>query len=132
MPITIEMNITEKSDRCPITSVAIPIDQHRLRASTSSSRTGLPNRTNAASKRPRVSAKASRVARSLSRNAATISSFWRAGLPVTPTATSGNSRLSEAITPRMPSMARWSPVKLPRWLSGSARTKSSFWSSDKK
>ena len=100
------MNITEKSERCPITRVAIPIDQQRLVASTTSISTGLPKRTNAASRSPSVSANATRVARSLSRKAATISSFESAGLPVTPTATSGNSRLSDAITPRIPSMAR--------------------------
>ena len=69
---------------------------------------------------------------SLSRKAATISSLASAGLPVTPTATSGNSGLSEAITARMPSMACRSPVKLPRLVSGSARMKSSRWSSDRK
>src|SRR5437764_257010 len=89
MPITIEMNITEKSERCPITSVAMPIDQQRLVARTRSISTGLPRRTKAASRSPSVSANASRVARSLARNAATISSFWSAGLAVTPTATSG-------------------------------------------
>src|SRR5437899_2131406 len=114
------MNITEKSERCPITSVARPIDQQRLVARITSISTGLPKRTNAARRSPSVSANATRVARSLSWKAATISSFWSAGLPVTPTAMSGKSRLSDAITPRIPSMARWSPVKLPRWVSGSA------------
>ena len=72
-----------------------------------------------------MSANAMMVARWLSRNAATISSFCSAGLPVTPTCTSGKSRFSDAITVRTPSMARWSPVKLPRSVSGSARMKSS-------
>src|SRR5207245_770439 len=82
MPITIEMNITEKSERWPITRVAMPIDQQRLMVRTTSISTGLPTRRNATSKSPSVRAKAMSVARPLSRNAATISSFWSAGLPL--------------------------------------------------
>ena len=124
--------MTENSERCPITRVAIPIDQQRLMARTVSIKSGLPTRRSATSRRPRVRANAMIVARPLSRNAATISSFWSAGLPVTPTATSGNSPRSEAIAARMPSIACWSPVKLPRSVSGSARMKSRRWSSDRK
>jgi len=58
MPMTIEMNITENSDRWPMTSVAAPSDQHRLMVRTSSITIGLPTRRKASSSRPRVSAKA--------------------------------------------------------------------------
>ena len=104
--MTIEMNMTEKSDRWPMTNVATPSDQQRLSVSTSSMSRGLPKRRKPTSSRPRVSAKAMSVACSLSRNAAVISSLESAGLPVTPTSTFGNSRLSFAITARTPSIAR--------------------------
>jgi len=87
-------------------------------------RSGLPTRRNAAISRPSVRAKASSVARSLSRNAAVISSFDSAGLPVTPTSTSGNSARNEATVARTPSIASRSPVKLPCFVVGSARMKS--------
>jgi len=132
MPMTIEMNMTEKSERCPMTSVATPSDQQRLVVSTSSMSTGLPTRRNAARSRPSVSANARIVACWLSRKADVISSLESAGLPVTPTSMFGYSRRSFAITARTPSIARWSPVKLPRSLSGSARMKRSRWSSDRK
>src|SRR5438046_8393289 len=72
--ITIEMNITENSERCPMTRVATPIDQQRLAARTRSISRGLPTLRNATSRRPSVSANAMMVARWLSRNAATIRS----------------------------------------------------------
>src|SRR2546428_629692 len=112
MPITIGMNITENSERWPTTSVATAIDQQRLMASTISMRIGLPTRQKASRSRPSVSAKASRVARSLSRKAATISSLASAGLPVTPTSTSGNSERSAATVARTPSIASRSPADL--------------------
>ena len=132
MPITIEMNMTEKSERCPITSVAMPIAQQRLIASTASIKSGLPTRRNAISSNVNVSANATIVASSLSWNAAVISSFDSAAFPVTPTRTLGNSRRSSAMTERIPSIARRSPVNEPCWLSGAARTKSRRWSSDTK
>src|SRR5437879_7111194 len=90
MPTTIEMNITEKIDRCPTTAVMTPIDQQRLTASVASIRIGRPTRRNATNRSPSVRAKARSVARRLSRKAATISSFDSAGPPVTPAVTSGN------------------------------------------
>jgi len=126
------MNMTEKSERWPMTSVAMPSAQQRLIVRTSSMSSGLPNRRKAASRSPSVSAKARSVARSLSRKAAVISSFDRAGLPVTPTSTSGNSARSDRMTARTPSIARRSPVKLPRSLSGSTRMKRSRSSSERK
>ena len=132
MPMTIEMKITEKIDRCPTTSVMTPIDQQRLTASVASIRIGMPTRRNASSRRPSVNAKARIVARSLSRKAATISSFDKAGIPVTPTSTSGNSPRRRAMVPRSVSMASRSPVKLPFSLFDSIRMNSRRWSSERK
>ena len=132
MPITIGMNITENSERWPTTRVATPIDQHRESARASSMRSGLPTRRNAASRSASVNPNATSVARSLSRKAAVISSLESAGLPVTPTSTSGNSARSVATVVRTPSIASRSPVKLPRSLVGSARMNSNRWSSDRK
>ena len=106
MPTTIEMNITEKSERCPMTRVATPMDQHRLTVRMVSISRGLPTRMKARSSRASVRANERMVACSLSRKAAVISSLDRAGLPVTPTCTLGKSPLREATTvARMPSMA---------------------------
>ena len=132
MPTTIEMNITENSERWPMTSVATPMAQACESASTTSMMSGRPRRRNARSSSASVSANARTVARSLSRKAAVISSFASAGLPVTPTSTSGNSSLSEAITRRAPSIAARSAVKLARSTSGSARMNSSFSSPERK
>ena len=98
MPMTIEMNMTEKSDRWPTTSVATPIDQHRLSASTTSITNGFAGRTKAIKSSSSVSAKPRMVACSLSRKAAVISSFESAGLPVTPTRTVGKSAWSSRTT----------------------------------
>src|SRR2546422_7926106 len=57
------MNMTEKSERWPMTRVPMPSAQQRLVVSTSSMSTGLPNRAKAASRSPSVSAKARSVAR---------------------------------------------------------------------
>ncbi len=130
--MTMEMNITENSDRWPTKSVAAPTDQQRLRASTISMTIGLPARAKATIRSPSVRAKARMVAFSLSSKAAVISSVASAGLPVTPTLTPGNSARRAAMTSRIDSTARRSPVKLPRSVSGSARMKSSRWSSDRK
>ena len=123
-PTTMGMNITEKRERCPTTSVAAPIDQHRLTASTASMSIGLRSRMNATRSSTRVRTNASAVARSLSRKAAVISSLARTGFPVTPTCTPGKPALRAAMVARMPSMASRSSVKLPARLIGSTRMKS--------
>ena len=58
IPMTIEMKTTENSERCPMTRVATPIDQHRLSVRMASSMIGLPMRRKAISSSPRVRPKA--------------------------------------------------------------------------
>jgi hypothetical protein len=125
IPMTIEMNITENSDRWPMMRVAAPSDQTRATVRTTVISKGLTTRMKPSSSRSSVRAKASRPAFSLSRKAATISSFERAGLPVTPTSISGNSARRAATVARTPSIASRLPVNEPAWLRGSARTKRS-------
>jgi len=52
IPITIEMNITENSERCPMTRVATPIDQQKARGQDQEHQRGLPTLRNATSRRP--------------------------------------------------------------------------------
>src|SRR5437867_968821 len=113
IPMTMEMNITEKMVRWPTVRAMIPMDHARVTASTTSMRSGLPTRQNASIMTRRVRANAIPVAMLLSSKAAVISSLERVGPPVTPACTLGKSGLSLAITPRMTSMARRSPMKLP-------------------
>src|ERR1700693_4006892 len=47
MPMTMEMNITEKMVRCPTVRVTMPMDQASVTASTPSIRSGLPTRPKA-------------------------------------------------------------------------------------
>jgi hypothetical protein len=132
MPITIEMNITEKSDRWPMASVVNPIDQQRPITRSAHMSVGLPTRLKPQKIRAIVSANDRMLAHSLSWSADTISSFESAALPVTPTAMSGNSGRMAATTARTPSIASRSAVKLPAWLRGTARMNSSRSSSERK
>ena len=132
MPTTIEMNITENSDRWPGKIVARPTDHARLIDSTMVMAMGLPMRLKPTSNSASVRTKDTTLAYSLSRKAAVISSLDSAGLPVTPTLTSGNSFLSRATTWRTPSMAPWLLVKVPVLVStGAARMNSRRWSSER-
>src|SRR2546430_526384 len=83
-PMTIEMNITENTVRCPTVSVTRPRDHVRLRARTASMTTGSRRRRKASSSRPSVSAKARPVASRLSAKAARIPSVGGAGAIVEP------------------------------------------------
>ena len=133
MPMTMEMNITEKMVRCPTVRVTMPIDQQSVTASTPSIRIGLPTRQKASSITTSVSAKARIVDTLLSLKAAVISSLDSAGPPVTPACTLGKAGLRSAITPRMTSIAWRSPMKLPLSLAGvSTSTKSRLLSSERK
>src|SRR2546427_478264 len=89
MPISSEMNMTEKTVRCPTVSVMRASDHARLTTSTASITSGSTTRRQTASRKPSVSAKASAVARVLAWNAVSISSLESAGVPVTPAATPG-------------------------------------------
>jgi len=78
-------------------------------------RIGLPTRQKASRSRPSVRAKASRVGRSLSREAATISSLASAGWPVTPAATPGYSERTAATDAGMHAIASPSAVTVLRY-----------------
>src|SRR5713101_2840260 len=100
-PMTMEMNITEKSVRCPTVSVTMPMAAASVIARAPSMSSGLPGRRNATVMTTRVTAKASTAAISLSRKAAAISSFDSAGPPVTPAWTPANEGLSRAMAARI-------------------------------
>src|SRR2546423_422896 len=89
MPTRSDMNITEKTLRCPTVAVTTPRDQARLTRSTASIKIGSMVRRITTKSRPTVTTSASSVAIVLSWNALSISSFDRAGVPVAPAATSG-------------------------------------------
>ena len=113
MPTTMEMNITEKMLRWPMTSVMIPIDQARLTTSVASISTGLTTRRNAPMRSSMVNEKARIVATLLSSKAVAISSFEMAGPPVTPARTSGNWGWRRLMVPRRASIVPRLSAKLP-------------------
>ena len=113
MPTTMEMNITEKMLRWPMTSVMIPIDHARLTVSVPISSTGLRRLRKAAMSSTMVRTEARIEATSLSEKALDISSFEMAGPPVTPASTPGKSGRSATMVRRMASMVLRLSVKLP-------------------
>jgi hypothetical protein len=113
IPTTMEMNITEKTLRCPTTSVMRPIDQPRLTASVRTMRSGVTTARNATRSSSRVSAKARIDASRPSSKAAPISSFERAGAPVTPARTPGNSAPRRVTAARMSRMRSRFSMKFP-------------------
>ena len=88
--MTTDTNIMEKIVSWPTSSVMMPSDQPRLRASTTSIAHEVTIRRNASTSRPSVRARARRLATRPSREAAFSSSLKSAGAPVTPASTEGN------------------------------------------